>query len=86
MRGDTESSDLKACLNSIASLINHANELAKRSVQAGEAGHLESAIDIALEVELLLDEAAQRLTVAFTINKQIQKIIDVPGNTKNPIR
>ena len=70
MRGDTDSGDLKACLTSIASLINRANELAKHSVQAAEAGHVESAINIAVEVELLLDEASQRLTVAFDINKQ----------------
>jgi hypothetical protein len=85
MRGDTDSGDLKACLNSIASLINHANELAKHSVQAAEAGHLESAINIAVEVELLLDEATQRLTVAFDINKQSHEIVDIPGNTKDPI-
>ena len=86
MRGDTDSGDLKACLNSIASLVNRANELAKRSVQAGEAGRLESAIEVALEVELLLDEAGQRLTVAFAINKQIQEIMDVAGNTKHATR
>jgi hypothetical protein len=85
MRGNTDSGDLKACLNTIASLINQANELAKHSVQAAEAGHLESAINIAVEVELLLDEATQRLTVAYEINKQSREIVDIPGNTKDPI-
>jgi hypothetical protein len=85
MRGDTDGGDLKACLKSIASLINHANERAKDSVQAAEAGHIERSINIAVEVELLLDEATQRLTVAFDINKQSIEILDIAGNTKGPL-
>jgi hypothetical protein len=63
-------SDLKTCLTSIASLIHHANELAKRSVQAARAGNPESAMSLALEVEPLLDEATRMLSTAFAISKQ----------------
>jgi len=69
MRGDRDNGDSKVCLHTVVSLINHASELAKRSVETAEAGQLENAINIAAEVELLLDEARQRLAVAFEIHK-----------------
>jgi hypothetical protein len=73
MRGGT-ASDLKSCLTSIANLTSHASELAKRSIQAAHAGDLESAMNLALEAEPLLDEAAGLVKVAFAISKQSQAI------------
>lgn len=75
MRGDQDN-DLKACLSSVASLIDQANELAKRSVEAAGVGHPDSAGDIAIEVDLLLDEAAERLTIAVAINEQSHAALD----------
>jgi hypothetical protein len=71
MRSGT-AGDLKSCLTSVANLISHANELAKRSVEAADAGDLESAMNIALEVEPLLDEAADLVNAALAISKQSQ--------------
>jgi hypothetical protein len=89
MRG-TAGNDLKASLTSIAGLVDHANELAKRSVRAVQAGNPEGAMNLALEIEPLLDEAAQMLEVAFTISRQGQSISDgaissPPGDRKAPV-
>jgi hypothetical protein len=87
----TVDSDLTISLTSIAGLVDHANELAKRSVRAAQAGSPESAMNLALEIEPLLDEAAQILEVAFAISRQAQVISDdaIPdgfGDRKKPIR
>jgi hypothetical protein len=87
----TIGNDLKTSLTSIAGLVDHANELAKRSVRAVQAGNPESAMNFALEIEPLLDEAAQLLEVAFTISRQGQSISDGPisdrpEDRKAPIR
>ena len=68
--GSDMDGSLKTSLTGVANLVDHANELAKRSVWAAEAGNPESAMNLALEVELLLDEAVRMLNVAFAISKQ----------------
>jgi DNA-binding MarR family transcriptional regulator len=78
MGSDLDSS-LKTSLTGVANLVDHANKLAKRSVQAAEAGNPENAMDVALEVELLLDEAVRKLNVAFAISKQGQEGLDSRG-------
>jgi hypothetical protein len=78
MGSDLDSS-LKKSLTGVANLVDHANKLAKRSVQAAEAGNPESAMNLALEVELLLDEAVRKLNVAFAISKQGQEGLDSRG-------
>jgi hypothetical protein len=84
--GSDMDSSLKTSLSGVANLVDHANKLAKRSVQAAKAGNPESAMDLALEVELLLDEAVSKLNVAFAICKQGQEILDSRGVRKDPIR
>jgi hypothetical protein len=49
--GSDMDSSLKTSLSGVANLVDHANKLAKRSVQAAKAGNPESALDLALEVE-----------------------------------
>jgi hypothetical protein len=90
MRSTTDG-DFKISLTSIAGLVDHANELAKRSVRAAQAGNPESAMNLALEIEPLLDEAAQMLEVAFAISRQGQavsdrEISDGPTDQTEPIR
>jgi hypothetical protein len=87
----TAGNDLKRSLTSVAGLVDHANELAKRSVRAVQAGNPESALNLALEIEPLLDEAAQMLEVAFTISRQGQtisddEVSDGPRDRKAPIK
>ena len=65
-------SDFETCMISIANLIHRACALANGSVQACRAENSESAMNLALEVEPLLDEAAQLLSTAFAISKQRQ--------------
>ena len=43
-------------------------------------------MNLALEVELLLDEAVRMLNVAFAISKQAQEILHSHGDRKDPIR
>jgi hypothetical protein len=84
--GSHMDSSLKTSLTGVANLVDHANKLAKRSVQAAEAGNPESAMNLALEVELLLDEAVRMLNVAFAVSKQGQEILHSKGDRKDPIR
>jgi transcriptional/translational regulatory protein YebC/TACO1 len=84
--GSDMDSSLKTSLSGVANLVDHANKLAKRSVQAAKAGNPESAMDLALEVELLLDEAVSKLNVAFAISKQGQESLDSHGVRKDPVR
>jgi hypothetical protein len=84
--GSDMDGSLKTSLTGIANLVDHANKIAKRSVQAAEAGNPESAMNLALEVELLLDEAVRMLNVAFAISKQRQEILHGHGDRKDPIR
>jgi transcriptional/translational regulatory protein YebC/TACO1 len=84
--GSDMDSGLKTSLSGVANLVDHANKLAKRSVQAAKAGNPESAMDLALEVELLLDEAVSKLNVAFAISKQGQESLDSHGVRKDPVR
>jgi hypothetical protein len=85
MRNDMDGS-LKTSLTGVANLVDHANKLAKRSVQAAEAGNPESAMNLALEVELLLDEAVRMLNVAFAISKQGQEILHSHGDKMDSIK
>jgi hypothetical protein len=80
--GSDMDSSLKTSLSGVANLVDHANKLAKRSVQAAKAGNPESAMDLALEVEVLLDEAVSKLSVAFAISKQGQDILDSHGSER----
>jgi hypothetical protein len=84
--GSDMDSSLKASLTGVANIVDHANKLAKRSVRAAEAGNPERAMNLALEVELLLDEAARMINVAFAVSKQGQEILHSHGDRKDPIR
>jgi hypothetical protein len=84
--GSDMDSSLKTSLTGVANLVDHANKLAKRSVQAAEAGNPEGAMNLALEVELLLDEAVCMLNVAFVISEQGQEILHSHGDGKGPAR
>lgn len=85
MRSDTDSS-IERTLTSVANLIDHANKRAGRSVQFAQAGDHENAMNLALEIESLLEEAANMLEVAFAISKQGQDIVDSHGDRKDPAR
>jgi hypothetical protein len=85
MHSDNDSGDLTACLTGIAGLIHRANELARCSVQASQGGNTESAINFALEVEPLLDEASRMLSAAFAISKQAKKILGSPRSSRDSI-
>jgi hypothetical protein len=85
MRSDTDCS-IERTLTSVANLIDHANERARRSVQSAQAGDHENAMNLALEIESLLEEAANMLEVAFAISKQGQDIVDSHGDRKDPVR
>jgi len=65
-------SDFKTCLISIANLIHRTGALANGSAQACQAESSESAMNLALEVEPLVDEVAQLLSPAFAVSKQRQ--------------
>jgi hypothetical protein len=85
MRSDTDSS-IERTLTSVANLIDHANKRARRSFQFAQAGDHENAMNLALEIDSLLEEAANMLEVSFAISKQGQDIVDSQGDRKDPVR
>ena len=85
MRSDTDSS-IERTLTSVANVIDHANKRARRSVQFAQSGDHEKAMNLALEIESLLEEAANMLEVAFAISKQGQDIVDSHGDRKDPVK
>jgi hypothetical protein len=64
MRSDTDSS-IERTLTGVANLIDHPNKRERRSVQFAQAGDHENAMNLALEIESSLEEAANMLEVAF---------------------
>jgi hypothetical protein len=62
--------DLTASLTGMARLVHEAGLLAARAAKAAENGDRDAAMNIALELELLLDEAAEALHAAFIIDRQ----------------
>jgi hypothetical protein len=55
MRSDTDSS-IERTLTGVANLIDHANKRARRWVQFAQAGDHDNAMNLALEIESLLEE------------------------------
>ena len=62
--------DLRASLAGMARLVHQAGQLAARAAKAAESGDRDAAMNIALELELLLDEAAEALHAASIIDRQ----------------
>jgi len=62
--------DLTASLTRMARLVHQAGLLAARAANAAENGDRDAAMNVALELELLLDEAAEALHAAFVVDRQ----------------